>query len=178
MHKLIALFIITVVSITLYLSVESEDLVESALVNDIELIREALEGGESINTANSNGTSVLMAASIKGHTELVDYLLKSGANPNITNLQGVGPLYSCSMLGLTEIVKKLLAHGANPNVEIKAVNATPLMIAVANNETEIVSILLKHGAKLNIENIEGKTAIELAKSKEIYEILEHHTNGS
>lgn len=152
--------------------------IEIASQNDIEAVKAYLDEGFDINTINSNGTTMLLAATIEGHSDLVDYLLKSGADPNLSNIQGTSPLFGASLMGFNEIVTSLLANGANPNIRIDGIYVTPLMIAIANNRTEVVATLLKHGVDLTIENSEGKTAAELVQSEEMRELFNKFASSS
>ena len=154
------------------------NIVEYAVNNDRDNIKKALDNGIHIDSINSNGTTMLLAAALSGHTELVEFLLENGANPNLTNVQGTTPLYGASLLGFNKIVKILLVNGANPNHNIGNIYGTPLMIAIANEHVEVVELLLSHGVDLTITNSEGKTAIELALSSEQKEAFSKLLSGS
>jgi len=171
--KIIILTVLLSTSTSL-MSASGNDLVEAAERNDKSYLQKAITNGVDINSHNSNGATILMAAAIKGHSELVTYLLDRDANPNILNNQGIGPLYAACMFGYTDIASNLLKKGANPNVRINTPNATPLFAAVLNYRKEIVKLLLKNGAELNIKNSKGQIVIEVADDKEINEILVNH----
>ncbi|WP_273021423.1 ankyrin repeat domain-containing protein [Rheinheimera sp.] len=154
------------------------DPIEIASQNDIEAVKAYVDEGFDINIINSNGTTMLLAATIEGHSDLVEYLLKSGADPNLSNVQGTSPLFGASLLGFNEIVANLLANGANPNIRLDGIYVTPLMIAIANNRTDVVATLLQHGVYLTIENSEGKTAAELVENEEIRELFNKLASGN
>lgn len=176
--KKIFVILALIIFVFLFSGCSKIGLIELASENNIAAINERLDEGVDINTVNSNGTTMLLAATLHGHSELVAFLLKSGADPNLSNIQGTSPLFGASLLGFNEIVINLLANGANPNVKLDGIYVTPLMIAIANNRTEVVATLLKHGVDLTIENSEGKTAAELVKSEEIRELFKPFANSS
>lgn len=64
----------------------------------------------------------------------------------------------------------LLEHGALVNVPGHG-NDTPLHDAVGNNHCSVAALLLKHGASCNIRNRSGLTALDLARTAEMKQIL-------
>lgn len=70
-----------------------------------------------------------------------------------------------------EEVKLLLNYGANVNTQDKNRN-TPLHSAVQSGHTEIVKLLLKKGANPLLKNKYGKTPKDLAKNKDVIQLLE------
>ena len=54
----------------------------------------------------------------------------------------------------------------------------PLMYASKNGHKEIVQLLLDHNADISFKNCEGKTAVDLASSDEIKEMIRNYVNTS
>jgi len=52
------------------------------------------------------------------------------------------------------------------------------MFASSCGYKEIVQLLLDHNADINLKTYNGKTALDLAQTKEIKEMIENHVNTS
>ena len=114
----------------------------AAREGDLETVRLLLAHGVDvdINATSSDGTNVLMVATVRGHARLADFLLAKGANPN-ADAVGYTPLHWAAgrwennhtfdyqqvetgewgvLVGLPrtdklDLIKALLAHGADVN---------------------------------------------------------------
>ena len=101
------------------------------------------------------------------------------------------------MLGDVEEVKKMLDQGEKVDVRfidleydgerisdspIIAETDTPLLIAVKTSaNTEVIQLLLERGADLSARDENGKTALEIAKERELTglaRMLENHLHNS
>lgn len=65
----------------------------------------------------------------------------------------------------------LLEHGADPNIHIMK-GDTVLHLAVKNKDIELIKLLLEHDADPNIKNNSGKSPLDIAKIKEIRNLLQ------
>ena len=116
-------------------------LAAGANVNDTALVpRAGIEPARPAwgpRISSSDGSTILLVATVRGHAALAEYLLEQGADPNAegagftalhwaagtweTQLTGVFGLES-PMSGLRtgkpDLIKALLAHGANANAQI------------------------------------------------------------
>jgi ankyrin repeat protein len=86
-------------------------LIDSAMENDMDGVKKALEQGADINFISQwDGTSLHIAAS-KGYLELAEFLLKSGADSTILAMADFSALHLAVRDGHIKIVKLLLDEG-------------------------------------------------------------------
>ena len=124
----------------------------------------------SINAKNGYGYTALIDASKNGDLEKVKLLIENGANIEVKDNKGDTALILASYCRRLEIIKYLVEKGAN----INATNdngRTALMWASIWRDLEMVKLLIEIGADVNIKNNYGKTVLDLAKTKEIKELL-------
>lgn len=129
-----------------------------------------LKSGANPNVKNNKGQTALMIQN--SNPEAVGLLLKYGADVNAVNAHGYTALDIAVIRGSTETVKVLLKHGADMKTANKH-GYTPLMYAALNNREEILDILLKNGGMkmINAKNDKGQTALNLAKTREVTDLL-------
>ena len=117
--------------------------------------------GINVNLAQEKGSTPLLIAADRGHVEIVGLLLeKWGIDPNLGTInEGTTPLAIAVHLGRKEVVKLLLGF-RNTNIDIRRQDgATPLFIAVQNNDTAILKLLISAGADVNIPLTEGTSPL-------------------
>jgi len=110
---------------------------------------------------------------------LAEILLKFGANPNVFCQDGWTPLMiaACSSSDTAVVqVKKLVNAGAYLNVNTWSCRMTPIMLAIKKGNFENVKCLVEAGADINIQNIDGLTALDLAKKYEYQSIVNYLMN--
>ncbi len=98
----------------------------------------------------------------------VALLLKHLAVVNSKNCNGSTPLHLTSD---AEIARMLLDAGADPNCPDAVGANTPLHVAVKGRHKDIVRLMLRSGADVSLANAAGKTPLNLAKDKEMKNIL-------
>jgi ankyrin repeat protein len=135
-----------------------------AINNDsLEQLKKAIEEGDDVNKANSNGFTPLLIAAYRGHLDVVEYLVGKGADVNQANNNDVTPLFFAAQEGHLEVVQHLLKQrGIEVN---KADNdgATPLYVAAYRGHSEIVQHLLAQGGiDVNKANEFGVTPLLIA----------------
>lgn len=127
-----------------------------------------LEHGAKVNTKNHHGNTALFAACRKGHSKIVRTVLNHGADPNLKTRTG-SPLIHAAKEGREETAEVLLKNGAKVNLKTK--RSTALINAVLNQRTGVIKVLLKHGADKDMKDLEGKSAVMVARAKRFAEIF-------
>uniref|UniRef100_A0A8C7ML10 Glutamic--pyruvic transaminase n=1 Tax=Oncorhynchus kisutch TaxID=8019 RepID=A0A8C7ML10_ONCKI len=94
-------------------------LLEAAARNDLEEVRELLNGGVSPDLYNEDGLTALHQCCIDDFVELVQCLLDAGASVNACDSELWTPLHAAATCGHTDLVQLLVQSGA----ELLAVNA-------------------------------------------------------
>ena len=79
----------------------------------VDLVRELLARGASIEAATNAGVTSLHVASRIDRLDIVSELLAHGADPNTATVYGETPLIETSRWGHIEVVRALLDAGAN-----------------------------------------------------------------
>jgi ankyrin repeat protein len=118
-----------------------------------ELARLLVSKGAEINSENGTGAFTHCISGIMSEAvsiSLAELLLSKGANVDETDTSGPVAGYTCLMMAAgnnkPELVKFLVKNGANVNAKAKD-GATPLSMAIRENDTAMVKLLKDLGAK-------------------------------
>ncbi len=106
-------------------------------------------------------TTPLMYAAMSGHTDCVQYLLQNGAHLDLVDRDGKTALHLAADRGQLEVIKRLVGGGQDVNQRDWG-ETTPLMQAAEKGHTDCVEWLLENGAQVDLEDILGRTALDLA----------------
>jgi ankyrin repeat protein len=98
-----------------------------------------------LDARSTNGSTLLMQASLYGNTDDVRWLLEKGANPNLANASSVTALMWAT--DDAEKVRALLAKGADAKARSADGQTAILMTSDQSNSAEVIKALLEHGAK-------------------------------
>ena len=104
--------------------------------------RDAIADGYDINSAEVDGTTLLMRAIHERNTPLASLLIESDADVTATNRYGMTALILAARRGNAEIVRQLLDAGANPNT-INLEGESVLMAAARTGDVETINALLE-----------------------------------
>ncbi|PHU09878.1 hypothetical protein BC332_21738 [Capsicum chinense] len=125
----------------------------------IEVVKLLLSKGVNVDFQSDAGTPLMWAAGL-GHEDVVEFLLEHRANLHAQTDDDNCPLISAVAANSLPCVELLVKAGANVNV--KAGDATPLLIAAHNGSTEIINCLLQAGADPTAADEDGNKPIQLA----------------
>lgn len=172
-----------------------DDILAAAEHGHNEVVLGLLRLGMDVNTAASDGTTLLMFAARNGNSSLLEILLRNRANYIIKNKYGDTAIKLAALQGRLEIVKRLAGLGDTGDgegtwsalqyaalaghVEVARVllskgahiNAyapnrqTPLMLAAVRGQLEMVKFLCDAHADLDLKDEQGRTALDLAREK-------------
>ena len=119
----------------------------------------------------------LLTAVTFGKEEVVQLLLEHGAKPNLATPNGINPLHVSSRRGNDAMVQLLVDHGADINrqqhlhLPTKSGGPTALHMACEAGHASTVQLLLKLGAVAAVKDDAGRTALDLAKCNEQWEVV-------
>ena len=121
----------------------------------------------SLDHADQYGTNALMYAVNGGHRAIVQTLIEAGARIDLTNNLNETPLMCAVINGQNTLVELLCV--APP----KIINArsssgnTALIIAIIFDDAKSAKILIEANADITLTNFSGRTALEIAKDKNL-----------
>lgn len=134
----------------------------------------ALQQGALINSANKDGETALLLASISQHPATVQVLLDAKANTRLTDSDGITPLIACAMQGDAETMRLLLkADGDSKfvNAQTKTNGYSALMRASARGEVNMVRLLLAQGANKSLKSKRGLMARDFTDNAQVLTLL-------
>jgi ankyrin repeat protein len=130
--------------------VPSEPLHEAAWTGDIAAIREIVNGGADINSADDSGATALYWAARGGHPL------------GLHQCHGEDP-------ARPEVIATLIELGADPNIQDRRPKGvgrssgwTPLFVAMHHEQFKSAQVLLERGADPNILSDQGMSVIAFA----------------
>ncbi|MBU1009687.1 MAG: ankyrin repeat domain-containing protein [Bacteroidetes bacterium] len=100
---------------------------------------------------DSNGTTMMLIACLKGYVPLAKMLIKSGADVNKTHSDGYSPLWLAAQTGNIENIRLLLENGADVNFVMSSNGTNVIWKACQNGPLEAVKILLDAGADPSVK---------------------------
>ena len=110
-------------------------------------------------------------------------LLAAGADVRAKDKGGLIPLHNACSYGHLEVCEMLILAGGNSADSSSQVHAadlwhyTPLHEAASKARAEVCSLLLAHGADPYQPNIHGKTALDLAPTRELKQRIVYERRG-
>ncbi|KAL4440857.1 hypothetical protein ABPG74_013838 [Tetrahymena malaccensis] len=124
-----------------------------------------------INLKNKSGNSAITTAIRLNDLSILKILLDNKADVNIQTKSSQTPLYLATFNNQIEIVNILLHYNANVNISDQR-GWNPLMIAANKGFIDIIYLLLNsQKCDLFQKNQRGETVFELAKNKEVLNII-------
>ena len=111
----------------------------------LEMVKELLKHGASIDLQSSLGLTALMAAACAGHLPIVLVLLQHLADPDQQDMHGQTALMWAVGLGQEACVRALLRAKANTEL-LDQDGRSPLLLAEAQGHTAIADLIRQHAA--------------------------------
>ena len=109
-------------------------------------------------------------SSLYGDISSIQKLLENGVDINEKDFLNRTPLMYAAEDENLETIKFLIEKGANIN-EIDIKNETALIIALKNDNLETAKILIEYNADTSIKNEDCKNAYDIAKERQLEEIV-------
>ena len=115
----------------------------------------------------------ILTACMSDDVEFINNQTSSDLCTPLIESTGLTPLMIAASCGSDGVVQTLLLiYGADVNQQDTYLNYTPLMYAVSGSKSvSIVQYLLDKGANVNFISKDGKTPLDIAKSKEVAQLL-------
>ncbi|XP_043110250.1 LOW QUALITY PROTEIN: poly [ADP-ribose] polymerase tankyrase-2-like [Puntigrus tetrazona] len=153
-----------------------------------ELLESARSGNEeklmslltplNVNRHASDGrkSTPLHLAAGYNRVKTVQLLLQHGADVHAKDKGDLVPLHNACSYGHYEVAELLVKHGACVNA-VDLWRFTPLHEAASKNRVEVCSLLLSYGADPNFLNCHNKSAVDLAPTAPLKELLAYEFRG-
>ncbi|XP_068022329.1 LOW QUALITY PROTEIN: uncharacterized protein [Melanerpes formicivorus] len=136
-----------------------------------ELLRPGPRGGPDLQAPNYEGLTPLHVAVGSGSRDCVLLLLEHGADIDAVDIKsGRSPLLHAVESNSLEMVELLLQRGASVNAQSYA-GCSALHAAAGRGLPGILRLLLRSGADCGLRNGQHETALGLASSREVIDIL-------
>ena len=154
-----------------------EELLEAARSGNEEKILSLLTP-LNVNCHASDGrkSTPLHLAAGYNRTRIVQLLLQHGADVHAKDKGGLVPLHNACSYGHHEVTELLIRAGANVNAT-DLWQFTPLHEAASKGRREVCSLLLAHGADPTLLNCHAKSALDVAPSRELQDLLSYEFKG-
>ena len=138
------------------------------VADEVDTLRLLLDAkADVVNAQDRVGNTPLHYAIAARDRQRIALLIEYKPDVNLANRAGSTPLH---LVTDTELAGMLMSAAANPNQPDVNAN-TPLHLAVRARRKEIVRLMLEQKADASLVNASGKTPLNLAKDREMKNIL-------
>jgi len=139
---------------------------------NLEIVELLIDRGADINVQDIHGRTPLVVAIAEHQPEVAERLARDETDVSVRANDGSTLLMAAVRAEDVELVRWAVDRGTDLDAVRPAKrHATALMMAAGLGNPEIVKLLLTSGADPALTNHEGKTALDLAKGRQVLEIL-------
>ncbi|KAF5206806.1 serine/threonine-protein phosphatase 6 regulatory ankyrin repeat subunit [Thalictrum thalictroides] len=135
------------------------------------LLKTKIDVNETDREGNSAVSSFLKSSSNAQNLGILSLLMKHGANVSQKNSFGLIPLHIAAANGYCRALQILLHKDPSSVDAVSKMQETPLFFAVKNDLIDCVQILLSSGANTQIFNLRKQRPVDLAKSQDMWFLL-------
>lgn len=146
-------------------------LINAAWKDRVDVVELLLEKRVKLNCRNHDGQTAMDKAAYWGFTEILELLVNAGSKIDVTNNNGETPLHRAAMWGHVDAVTLLLKANANPDMFKNQRRWTPLHFAAKHGKSSVVLALLEGKCDPHIQDMNGRTPLELAKKNKQPQIV-------
>ncbi|GFR59259.1 ankyrin repeat domain-containing protein 6 [Elysia marginata] len=137
-----------------------DDVLVAASRGQVELLRELLAAGATLQT-DKDGRTALHYAAQEGHADTCIFLLSRGCGLDSQDVMGYSPLLRAASQGARDAVQILLEAGCNVNLQDEHGNAA-IHETCWNGFSKTAEMLVHHNCDVFLTNKAGFTALHLA----------------
>lgn len=124
--------------------------------NDLARVSRLLDKGADVALVNRYGVNPMQIAAEYGYADMMKVLIDHGASVDARGPTGEPVLFAAIRSGSRDAIDLLLAQGADIDATDPVFEATPLMIAVRQNNLAVVGQLIAMGADVNAYTLMGE----------------------
>jgi len=144
---------------------------------NLEIVELLIERGADVNVRDIHGRTPLVVAIAEHQPQIAERLAQEETDVSVRANDGSTLLMAAVRAEDVELVRWAIDRGTELDaVRPEREHATALMMAAGLGNPEIVQLLLTSGADPTVTNHEGKKALDLAKGREVRELLRAATS--
>lgn len=128
---------------------------------DLNRVRNFLQAGTPVDTADAAGVTGLIRAAALGHLGLVDEFIDAGANINRSDNHGFTPIVEAARRGHPDVVRRLLHAGAELTIDVNRNEKNAVLYALDAGHQGIADLLQKAGSPRSIPLLRGIESFDL-----------------
>ena len=126
---------------------------------------------------NSAGIYPLILASQQGHSDVVNFLIEQNAVLDVVDHYGNNALWAACYAESIDCIEALIISGIKVNHQNSASGVTALIFAASSGRETVVERLLAAGADPALKTHDDFTALDLASTRKILNLLSKHNKS-
>ena len=124
-------------------------------------IRDFIDKGEDVNTADGSGRTHLYWAADLGYKDLVTQLINLGADVNLADKRKYTPLHRAAIKGHRDIAALLIDNSADVDSRDEW-GYSPLHLAARDGHKKVAFLLIRRGADIEAKTDGGESPLDVA----------------